>query len=115
MLRPYITLTDALRPYRPWPRAGICRAGDSGVAVPGSARLSGAARPPPGPEAGGRRERGARGARVGRRNALGRVVPRGNGAGRRGRARTEPPALSRALSRPAVGLRQRREIGRAHV
>src|SRR5256714_4665031 len=52
-----ITYSDALPPDRARARAGVCRARDSGVALPGAARLSGAARSAPGPATRRGRER----------------------------------------------------------
>src|SRR5207302_7204980 len=74
MLRPYIIFCNARPPDRARARAGVCRARDSGVALPGAARLSGAARSAPGPATGRRRERRDDRAHDGGRDETGGVV-----------------------------------------
>src|SRR5207245_3403185 len=74
MLRPYIMLTDARAPHPDWPRARVPGVAVVRLAVPGSARLSGAAREPARPQASGRRERGEGRAGLGRWDEARRVV-----------------------------------------
>src|SRR5256885_11692422 len=74
MLRPYIMLTDARAPHPDWRRARVPGVAVAGLAVPGSARLSGAARAIARSQARRRRERGASRAGVGRRDEAGGLV-----------------------------------------
>src|SRR2546427_3995407 len=74
MLRPYIMLTDARAPHPDWPRARVPGVAVARLAVPGSARLSGAAREPARPQASGRGERGEGRAGLGRWDETGRLV-----------------------------------------
>src|SRR2546425_6962074 len=85
MLRPYIMLTDARAPHPDWPRARVPGVAVARLAVPGSARLSGAAREPARPQASGRRERGEGRAGLGRWDEAGRVVLETRGWGGWGR------------------------------
>src|SRR5437879_5484707 len=122
MLRPYIMLTDARAPHPDWPRARVPGVAVARLAVPGSARLSGAAREPARPQASGRRERGEGRAGLGRSYEGGRCVHETGGGGGGGRLeedggggwRTQqPPPTSSTLPnlpdlpRPPLVLRQR--------
>src|SRR2546426_8252244 len=99
MLRPYIMLTDARAPHPDWPRARLLGVAVARLAVPGSARLSGAAREIARSQARRRRERRASRAGVGRRDEAGGLVSRtehARGWGRTGEVRggwrsAEPP------------------------
>src|SRR2546429_9233615 len=76
MLRPYIILTDARPPDPFWPRARVRAVGAARLAVPRSARLSGAARGRARPQTSGRRECGEGRAGLGRWDEAGRLVSR---------------------------------------
>src|SRR5438046_903627 len=76
MLRPYIMLTDARAPHPDWRRARVHALAARRLAVPGSARVSGAAREIARSQARRRRERGASRAGVGRWNEAGGLVSR---------------------------------------
>src|SRR2546422_11219421 len=102
MLRPYIMLTDARAPHPDWPRARVLGVAVARLAVPGSARLSGAARASARSQARRRRERGASRAGVGRRDEAGGLVSRTEEA----RTSTNLPNLP-SLPRPPLVLRQR--------
>src|SRR6266581_3626406 len=122
MLRPYIMLTDARAPHPDWRRARVPGVAVAGLAVPGSARLSGAPREIARSQARRRRERGASRAGVGRRDEAGGLVSdtKGWGGWRRleedgggsHRAEQPPPTSSslpnlRNLRWPPLVLRQR--------
>src|SRR2546429_8954651 len=79
MLRPYIMFTDARAPHPDWPRARVPGVAVARVAVPGSARLSGAASENARSQARRRRERGASRAGVGRLDEAGGVAFLGGG------------------------------------
>src|SRR5256885_12320003 len=91
MLRPYIMLTDARAPHPDWRRARVPGVAVAGLAVPGSARLSGAPREIARSQARRRRERGASRAGVGRRDEAGGLVSDTKGWGGSHRAEQPPP------------------------
>src|SRR2546421_9064781 len=116
MLRPYIILTDARPPDPFWPRARVRAVGAARLAVPRSARLSGAARERARPQTSRRRECGEGRAGLVRWDEAGRLVSRTQGAagwGRTGEVRggcsapKQPSPPSPNLPRPSVVLRQR--------
>src|SRR6266566_4346858 len=122
MLRPYIMLTDARAPHPDWRRARVRGVAVARLAVPGSARLSGAAREIARSQARRRRERGASRAGLGRWNEAGGLVSRteeARGWGRTGEVRggwrsaEQPPPTSSSLPNlpnlrwPPLVLRQR--------
>src|SRR6266699_1398144 len=109
MLRPYIMLTDARAPHPDWRRARVPGVAVAGLAVPGSARLSGAPREIARSQARRRRERGASRAGVGRRDEAGGLVSDTKGWGGSHRAE-QPPPTSPSLPNlrwPPLVLRQR--------
>src|SRR6266487_307252 len=104
MLRPYIMLTDARAPHLDWPRARVPGVAAARLAVPRSARLSGAPGEPARPQARGRRERGeGRAGDAGWDQTRGVVLETGGGWGRTGEvgggcsAPNQPPATSTNL------------------
>src|SRR6266567_1557482 len=74
MLRPYIMLTDARAPHPDWPRARVPGVAVARLAIPRSARLSGAAREPSRSQGSGRRERRGGRAGLGRWDEAGGLV-----------------------------------------
>src|SRR5438094_5297875 len=117
MLRPYIILTDARAPHPDWPRARVPGVAVARLAVPRSARLSGAAREPSGSQSRGRRERRDGRAGLGRWDEARGVVLKGGGGRWRaveGGGGDQPsvhrlPPPSTVFPRPSLVLRQRRE------
>src|SRR5439155_1505453 len=112
MLRPYIMLTDARAPHPDWRRARVPGVAVARLAVPGSARLSGAPREIARSQARRRRERGASRAGVGRRDEAGGLVSDTKGWGGSHRAEQPPPTSSSLpnlpnLRWPPLVLRQR--------
>src|SRR2546421_9245219 len=100
MLCPYIMLTDARAPHLDWPRARVPGVAAARLAVPRSARLSGAPGQPARSQARGRRERTEGRAGLGRWDEAGRLVSRTD----------QPPPTSSDLPnfpRPPLVLRQR--------
>src|SRR2546427_11714092 len=99
MLRPHVFSLHAGAPHHRRPRARLHALAARRLAVPGSARLSGAAREIARSQARRRRERGASRAGVGRRDEAGGLVSRtehargwgGTGGGRGGWRSAEPP------------------------
>src|SRR6266704_6894327 len=97
MLRPYTMLTDARAPHPDWPRARVPGVAVARVAVPGSTRVSRAAREIARSQARRRRERGASRTGLGRWDEARGVVFEGGG----------PPPPFTAFPRLALVLRQR--------